>query len=188
MTDGGDMTDGGPSGPCFDTKKNGKETGTDCGGPDCEPCPDDKGCVVDGDCESEYCGKGFTCASPGCDDDTQNGDETDVDCGGGDCSGCANGRDCDDDDDCMSDSCEDDECVCKPLDECDDDECGQKSDGCGGMVNCSHSCDSDEMCQANACVPAPMCNPADCNNFCILVPRCCQSNGSCGCMILGNCS
>jgi hypothetical protein len=181
--DGGQDSGSGSGDQCTDGDKNGTETGTDCGGPDCDPCEDGTGCVIDSDCESEYCGSGFTCSSPGCDDDAQNGDETDVDCGGGDCPGCAIGRDCADDDDCMSGACEDDQCVCRPLDECGAEECGQKLDGCGGMVDCSHECESTEMCQANACVPAPLCVARDCPRcgFLDLQSGCCKSDDTCGC-------
>ncbi len=49
---------------CNDNIQNGNETGIDCGGPDCGPCPT-------------------------CDDGIQNGDEQGVDCGGSNCSiGC----------------------------------------------------------------------------------------------------
>ena len=184
LVDGGCATDGGPSSSdeCSDSKKNGTETGKDCGGPDCDPCEDGTGCVIDSDCESEYCGSGFTCSTPGCDDDAKNGEETDVDCGGGDCPGCANNRACSDDDDCMSESCEDDKCACKPLEECGDTECGQKPDGCGGMVDCSHTCGGDEMCEANACVAMPACVAGDCPrcNF-FLSAGCCKTDGTCGC-------
>ena len=52
---------GGPS--CYDGIQNGQETGVDCGGPDCPPCPT-------------------------CNDGIQNGNETGVDCGGPDCPAC----------------------------------------------------------------------------------------------------
>jgi len=48
---------------CNDGTQNQGETGVDCGGPNCEPCPT-------------------------CDDGIMNGSETEVDCGGDDCSPC----------------------------------------------------------------------------------------------------
>ncbi|UCE93700.1 MAG: hypothetical protein JSV73_13030 [Flavobacteriaceae bacterium] len=48
---------------CFNGIQDGTETGIDCGGPDCAPCPT-------------------------CDDGIQNGGETGVDCGGPDCAPC----------------------------------------------------------------------------------------------------
>ena len=51
------------SSSCFNGIQDGTETGVDCGGPDCAPCPT-------------------------CDDGIQNGGETGVDCGGPDCAPC----------------------------------------------------------------------------------------------------
>lgn len=182
---GGDAGPSGAGGACEDTKKNGTETGTDCGGTDCEPCPDGKGCVVDDDCESGFCGTGFTCASPGCTDKAKNGDETDVDCGGGDCPGCANDKACADDSDCMSDACESDQCTCVPLEDCGANECGEKPDGCGGMVTCSLTCAATEACQANTCVTVPMCVVATCPACSGLGGSPCCRNDTCGCSFFG---
>jgi len=49
---------------CSDGIQNGDETGVDCGGTDCDPCP------------------------PTCTDGIQNGDETGIDCGGSVCDPC----------------------------------------------------------------------------------------------------
>ena len=43
---------------CGDTKKNGKETDVDCGGPDCKACENGKDCLVAGDCETIFCEQG----------------------------------------------------------------------------------------------------------------------------------
>ncbi|MBK8251384.1 MAG: hypothetical protein IPK82_01785 [Polyangiaceae bacterium] len=40
---------------CSDGSKNGLETGRDCGGPNCAPCPLDEGCKLGSDCESGIC-------------------------------------------------------------------------------------------------------------------------------------
>ena len=62
---------GGSQGPtCNDGVQNGQETGVDCGGPDCDPCPP---------------------PPPTCNDGIQNGQETGVDCGGPDCDPCNTG-------------------------------------------------------------------------------------------------
>ena len=188
MPDGGPaVTDDAGPGDCGDTKKNGKETGTDCGGPDCDPCADGKGCVVGSDCESDYCGSGFLCATPGCDDMTKNGDETDTDCGGPDCPKCINNRACSEDGDCMSDSCVSDKCACSAITDCGANECGQKPDGCTSTVTCSHTCDAaTEMCQGNACVPLPtMCVVSSCSGCSGLNVPCCKNDESCGCALLG---
>lgn len=52
-----------PSHGCDDQAKNGFETGTDCGGTECEPCPLGAGCVRDDDCEQGGCDRGV-CAEP----------------------------------------------------------------------------------------------------------------------------
>jgi hypothetical protein len=49
---------------CSDGKKNGKETGTDCGGADCDPCVVGGGCVTDADCAAAICFEG-TCTASG---------------------------------------------------------------------------------------------------------------------------
>jgi hypothetical protein len=81
---------------CSDTKKNGQETDTDCGGGTCSGCGTGQVCVGNTDCASQVCsstvssstGTG-TCVAPSCTDSVLNGQETDVDCGGAACTaGC----------------------------------------------------------------------------------------------------
>lgn len=64
---------------CNNSQKDSYETGTDCGGPDCKPCPDKETCTQPTDCVSNDC-ENLICIS--CTDGVQNGDETDIDCGG----------------------------------------------------------------------------------------------------------
>lgn len=45
---------------CADCTKNGLETGVDCGGDSCAPCPSGGGCTNDADCASAAC-SGGTC-------------------------------------------------------------------------------------------------------------------------------
>ncbi|MCO6463149.1 MAG: zinc-dependent metalloprotease [Saprospiraceae bacterium] len=84
---------GGPNCPpcptCHDGIKNGQETGIDCGGPDCEPCAtctDGKknGLETGIDCGGPNCPP-----CPTCHDGIKNGLETGIDCGGPDCEPCA---------------------------------------------------------------------------------------------------
>lgn len=56
---------------CEDTKKDGAETGPDCGGPMCPPCGDGFGCAAATDCTSGVCAG--TCQSPKCGDGVVNG-------------------------------------------------------------------------------------------------------------------
>jgi len=52
---------GGIDGPtCFDRRRNGDETDTDCGGDDCRLCSLGDSCAVDSDCETNNCDDG-TC-------------------------------------------------------------------------------------------------------------------------------
>jgi hypothetical protein len=86
---------------CSDNWKNGTETGIDCGGMECKPCPTSANCLLPTDCVSGVCrsvppGMPATCQAPTCTDGVQNGGETGVDCGGdGDggpiCPPCADG-------------------------------------------------------------------------------------------------
>jgi len=66
---------------CNNGKKDGKETGVDCGSDTCGPCPAGQGCKLPNDCSSGVCKFG-KCEPPTCFDGTLNGDETGVDCGG----------------------------------------------------------------------------------------------------------
>ncbi|MEL6358424.1 MAG: cohesin domain-containing protein, partial [Bacteroidota bacterium] len=89
---GATVSCGGDVPTCNDGIQNGNETGVDCGGPDCAPCPPtcDDG-IQNGDEEGIDCG-GSSCmpcmSEPTCDDGIQNGQETGVDCGGPDCTPC----------------------------------------------------------------------------------------------------
>src|SRR6185369_2977512 len=61
---------------CKDGKKDGAETGSDCGGPDCDACGNGQGCKGADDCKSGYCfadsgaggggGAGATMVCAGC--------------------------------------------------------------------------------------------------------------------------
>ena len=96
---------GPPPPTCSDGVKNGNETGVDCGGPDCSPCPANQGCNSDADCASGSC-VNHICQSPAtCSDGIKNGAETDVDCGGNQCTPCASGKQCFANSDCLSNVC-----------------------------------------------------------------------------------
>ncbi|SEQ39840.1 M14 family zinc carboxypeptidase [Neolewinella agarilytica] len=79
---------GSGSSSCTDGIQNGEETGVDCGGPDCAPCPTCSDGIQNGgetgvDCGGPDCGDCDTCS-----DGIQNGDETGIDCGGIACQEC----------------------------------------------------------------------------------------------------
>ncbi|MCZ2102568.1 MAG: T9SS type A sorting domain-containing protein, partial [Chitinophagales bacterium] len=73
---------------CNDGIKNGKETGIDCGGPDCPACPTCNDGIKNGKETGIDCGGPDCPACPTCNDGIQNGEETGIDCGGPDCVPC----------------------------------------------------------------------------------------------------
>ncbi len=106
------MSDVGPT--CTDGLHNGDETARDCGG-DCPSCADNFACIVDGDCQSDFCHPvSARCVRPTCRDGFHNGTESALDCGGI-CAGCAVGETCADGADCRSAMCE---TVCTTLRDC----------------------------------------------------------------------
>ncbi len=74
---------------CVDDERNGLETDTDCGGPDCDPCDDGADCQEAADCVSGVC-EGDECQRPTCDDGVRNGGEPVTDCGTPECGDCPN--------------------------------------------------------------------------------------------------
>jgi hypothetical protein len=66
---------------CQDLRRNGTETGKDCGGECPTDCQDGDGCRGGADCISGVC-YNAVCQVPNCYDAVHNGDEAGVDCGG----------------------------------------------------------------------------------------------------------
>jgi hypothetical protein len=163
-----------PRPSCTDGTRNGDETDVDCGGPDCDPCPEGAGCSSDADCVTENCDAG-SCgpAGPTCDDQVHNGAETDIDCGGPDCDPCAEGQACIADGDCAAGTCVRGTCRVLP------DHCGNDSlDGDETDIDCGGSCapcsagaacveDADCLggrCVAGSCAPlGETCNDGEQN-------------------------
>jgi len=89
-----------------DAKKNGDETGIDCGGPTAPKCGDGLGCAAASDCESAVCTSG-KCQPASGTDGVKNGDETDLDCGGTKTGApkCVAGKACNVHEDCASNGC-----------------------------------------------------------------------------------
>jgi glucose/arabinose dehydrogenase len=98
---------------CSDGKKNGAETGVDCGGLACVPCGPGLTCANDSDCTSGICAAGV-CAAPSCFDGIENGSESDVDCGGT-CADCGTGASCSAHGDCQSGVCAGGVCQCDDV-------------------------------------------------------------------------
>jgi hypothetical protein len=120
------------SAECSDMTKNGTESDTDCGGPQCPACGPGAICTTSADCKSQVCESGV-CSAPTCTDNTQNGLETYIDCGGPDCLPCKPGVSCNADIDCQSGICLGN--VCQEA-SCDDQvKNGSESDiDCGGPI------------------------------------------------------
>ncbi len=75
-----------PGDPCSDGIRDGNETDTDCGGPDCYACYPKSSCQADRDCRAGTCDAGY-CRDLSCYDGVKNGIEAEVDCGG-ECTAC----------------------------------------------------------------------------------------------------
>lgn len=58
-----------PEDSCANGSKDGFETGTDCGGPDCDPCALGGGCIEDTDCAQGLCEQGVCGCSADSDSD-----------------------------------------------------------------------------------------------------------------------
>ncbi len=163
-----------PGETCSNSKKDGDETDTDCGG-SCSPCANGKSCSANGDCTSGNCDGGVCAESSGpgpgpagdCNDSAKNGDESDTDCGGS-CSACADGKACYAPTDCVSGKCEGGVCVSAgPSVSCSDGiKNGDESDtDCGG--SCAQKCDNEKACNSNDdCLSfkceGNLCKGADC--------------------------
>ncbi|MBL4683805.1 MAG: hypothetical protein JKY37_04390 [Nannocystaceae bacterium] len=152
---------------CDDGIQNQGETDVDCGGPNCNTCPDGGGCEQDSDCESGVCDEAAgICEAATCGDGMLNGGETDVDCGGPDCAPCGTDEQCDDNDDCISGVCDNGMCLDPTCDDLVHN--GLESDvDCGGGV--CPACDDGEDCVLQAdCISVVClneeCQAANCND------------------------
>ncbi len=88
---------------CEDGEMNGLETDVDCGGQPCERCDNDKACMDDTNCKSDYCELNLNICidAPPCADKKLTEGETDIDCGGS-CPPCGEGKTCQANTDCLS--------------------------------------------------------------------------------------
>jgi hypothetical protein len=139
---------------CDDQKTDGDETGVDCGGPTCAPCPIFQTCLTNQDCRSNNCESDRfdpygVCFPSECVDGKQDGAETDRDCGGGECAPCSLGRRCLTWTDCASLACDatTQACIANHCDDhmVDGDEtdvdCGDICAGCGAGQHCNTTAD-----------------------------------------------
>jgi hypothetical protein len=170
---------------CGDSVKDGMETDVDCGGPDCGPCADTRGCKVNGDCVDLVCSAGFICQKATCGDGVLNGKETDEDCGSSAsgtespaCGGCALTKKCAVNADCLGANCT--AGVCSPS--CSD---GMK-DQSETDVDCGGICAAKNP--PSKCADNKTCSVAgDCNgNDCTAANKCCTP-GAMGTTCAGKC-
>ena len=145
---------------CDDQRRNGSESGVDCGNQACGACPLGGGCFLGTQCQSGFCQQGV-CADPGtCNDFQQNGDESSPDCGGTRCGVCPDLRTCNADSDCFNNNC-DNRGICIS---CGDNVLDGTETGvdCGGADPFCRRCNPGERCLINSDCTTNFCN----NGFC----------------------
>ncbi|MDB4935038.1 MAG: hypothetical protein JWP87_2010 [Labilithrix sp.] len=141
---------------CSDAKKNGTETGTDCGG-SCTKCNVGQGCAVAGDCSTNIC-TNKVCAAASCSDTAKNGPETDVDCGGTCTAKCTVGKGCAVAADCSTGLCGTTK-LCLDVSCGDTIKNGTETDvDCGGT--CSTKCAVTKTCAVNGDCASGKCDSA----------------------------
>ena len=165
-----------PPGVHADGRRNGGETGKDCGGAavaEGRECPGGEPCRAASDCQGTACASG-TCAPTRPDDGKRNGGESDVDCGGPNAPACVRGKACAVDTDCQLLACAGGTCgTPSPSD-------GVRNGGetdvdCGGAgvaeadvkvlaPRCRdlRVCAVDADCRSGACSPQGRCVPRSC--------------------------
>ena len=143
-------------GACSDGRKNGDETGIDCGGSCVQKCVEGQLCVGNSDCVSGLCQFGI-CASA-C-------EGTDLGCGGLCPQRCARNQQCVSDTDCMTGlfcneegKCSgtlDDAAVCRGGNICAQ---GCPAPGDPDCAGTTESCEQDNVCNAANCEQDPDCS------------------------------
>jgi hypothetical protein len=170
---------------CTDMLLDGGETDVDCGGPDCNPCPNGDMCGMGTDCESVFCDNG-TCAPCANSGDCDNASYCDPAVAGGTCvPDKVDGAPCADDTECVSGACPNDDGIC-----CDN-ACNGNCESCqaaltGGTdgvcanviaaTDPDNDCNGQQVCDdTGACAPpcgqlacnfGSQCSPAATNGVC----------------------
>lgn len=155
-----------------DGRRNGGESGKDCGGTSPTPCPQGESCKVDADCAG-LC-KASKCDAPSATDGKKNADETDVDCGGAAAPKCALDKTCIANGDCELDACTAGKCVTPTATDGVQNggetaiDCGGNGVSAGGVTYQAPRCTVDKACVAGtdcmtgACSPAKKCAVPSC--------------------------
>lgn len=158
-----------------DGRRNGGETGIDCGGtaaPD-KLCPGGQKCVTGDDCQSN-CTNGV-CDPPSATDGKKNNGETDIDCGGPNAPKCSLTKSCVTNTDCLANACTATLCV-EPTSTDGIRNGGETDVDCGGGTvtdgafsytapRCrdDRGCAADGDCVSTACSPAGKCVARSCD-------------------------
>src|SRR5439155_509375 len=173
---------------CFDGTEDQSESDVDCGGPDCNKCPDGKHCSGGGDCvagsictfDGSCCHpNGTACNGLGCGSATDNCGQT-FNCGNnGACASSATPN-------CKGNCCS---AYKDQATTCSGKQCGSIADGCGTTYNCG-SCPSGYSCSqapsyqccpdtATACAGHAGCSQVQvtCNGSTVTVTCPCASGG-----------
>ena len=158
-----------------DGRRNGGETGVDCGGKAAPEklCAAGQKCVTSDDCLST-CTSGV-CDAPSATDGKQNNGETDVDCGGPNAPKCALTKKCVANGDCRVNACTANVCV-EPTDSDGVKNGGETDVDCGGATvtdgaftytapRCvdDRGCAADGDCLSTSCSPAGACVSKSCD-------------------------
>jgi hypothetical protein len=148
---------------CRDGKRNGDETGIDCGLAACGvACPLGQGCNADSDCSAGSCTGGVCRAVIAtCNDGVRNGDETGIDCGIIACSKpCAAGQGCNTDADCDGGKCQ--ASICQAQSCTDGLQNADETDiDCGGNHGCAR-CGVGRHCGATSDCDGGLCTSGQC--------------------------
>ncbi len=138
-------------GPCGDGELSQNETDMDCGG-ECDGCPENRKCGIDGDCATNYC-QDKLCKVASCEDGYKNGLESDVDCGGQTCNQCEKDMRCIQHADCKTEYCDIQQEICVDAPPCADKllttgetdiDCGGPCEKCKEDQNCAEKTDCSE--------------------------------------------
>ncbi|AKV04461.1 Tryptophan synthase alpha chain [Labilithrix luteola] len=174
----GDYCDGTMCAPAPDNvhsdgRRNGGETGVDCGGAAPTDCAAGGACKTNDDCLG-LCNELFVCTAPSPTDGKKNADETDVDCGGATADKCKLTKTCIADTDCALGYCKDSKCATPAVDGVKN---GAETDvDCGGGTvtedavsytapRCKDDglCAVDSDCVTSACSPGGVCVAPSCD-------------------------
>jgi formylglycine-generating enzyme required for sulfatase activity len=153
-----------------DRRRNGGETGIDCGGTSMIECAANQGCKVDADCISTCNQTTKKCNVPSANDGKKNNGETDIDCGGPNAPKCKVTKACAKNSDCMLNTCSGNVCATPSI-----------SDGVKNGLETDIDCGGGTLTEDAITITAPRCRfeqacsaSGDCRT-----PSVCSPEGKC---------